>query len=135
MPEFIVKRVDGFDTVQLVFKLVRNGKCRFDDFLKEIQGDDNLSPELGEIYAVIEEVANCQGILPPTRYKRLRLSKKLAFNGYEAKSKHLRVYMFQDKDTGQVIVLGGKKGDQPKDLERLEKAIREYTEYKRQNKK
>lgn len=135
MPEFDVIKIDEFDTIQPVFKLVRNGKCRFDEFCGQIESDKNLNPELGDIYAVIEEVANCNGFLPPSKYKLLRLSSKLAFKGYEAKSKHLRVYIFQDKDTGQIITLGGKKGDQDEDIKRFVKTIKEYTEYKNQNKK
>lgn len=135
MPEFIVKRIDGFYTTQGVFKLVRNGKCQFDQFLNDINSDNNLRPELGDIYAVIEDVANCNGLLPQSKYRKLHLSQKVAFTGYEVKSKHLRVYLFHDKGTGQIIVLGGKKVNQDKDIERFEKTIREYTGYKNSTKK
>lgn len=135
MPEFDVIKIDEFDTIQPVFKLVRNGRCRFDEFCEQIESDNNLNAELGDIYAVIEEVANCNGFLPPAKFKQLHLSGKLAFKGYEAKSKHLRVYLFHDKETGQIIALGGKKGDQDEDINRFVKTIKEYTEYKLQNKK
>lgn len=136
MPDFSVIRVkaDGFETVLPVYKLVRNGRCRFDEFLKDIEADNNLTPELGDLYAILEEVANCTGILPKNKYRRLHLPKNLAFHGYEAKSKHLRLYLFHDKGTGQIIAFGGKKGDQDEDISRFEKTIKEYTESKNQKK-
>jgi hypothetical protein len=98
-----------------------------DDFIREIEADGNLTPELGDLYAIIEDVANCKA---HPKYKRLRLSDNLKFAGYEVKSKHLRLYLFHEKGTGQILVFGGKKTNQPKDIKRFEKLIREYTQYK-----
>jgi len=126
MPTFAIEHIEEFETKQKVNKLLRNGKCIVDEFVNEIKQDKNLSPELGDLYAIIEDVANNQ-ILPPTRYKKLRVSKKLKFKPYEAKSKHLRLYLFHEKGSGQIIVLGGKKTDQKDDIERLKKLISEYS--------
>jgi hypothetical protein len=128
MPTFVIEHIEEFDTKQKVNKLVRNGKCIVDEFVEEIRQDNNLSPELGELYAIIEDIANNQ-LLPPNRYKKLRVSKKLKFKPYEAKSKHLRLYLFHENGTGQIIVLGGKKKDQKEDIQRLEKLISEYNSY------
>lgn len=125
---FAIEHFEEFETKQKVNKLLRNGKCIVDEFVEEIKQDKNLSPELGELYAIIEDIANNK-LLPHTRYKKLRVSKKLKFKPYEAKSKHLRLYLFHEKGSGQIIVLGGKKTDQKDDIQRLEKIISEYNSY------
>lgn len=128
MPNFAIKHIEEFETIQRVNKLVRNGKCIVEEFVEGIKKDKNLSPELGELYAIIEDVANNQ-ILPPTRFKKLHVSNKLKFKPYEAKSKHLRLYLFHEKGTGQIIVFGGKKTDQKDDIQRLKKLIGEYNSF------
>jgi len=59
----------------------------------------------------------------------------LKYSAFEVKSKHLRLYLINEKETGQIHILGGKKGDQDEDLKRVEKIIREYTEFKLTRKK
>ena len=128
MSTFVVKQIEDFETNQKVNKLIRNGKCILDDFIKDINSDKTLAAEIGDLYAIIEDVANEKRV-PKTKYRNLHLTKKLKFNPYEAKSKHLRLYLFHDKENGQIIVLGGKKGTQLKDLSKFEKIIQEYSRY------
>ena len=134
MPTFVVIEFDQFKTKQKVNKLLRNGRCLVDEFVNEIRGDKNLAPELSELFATIEDVANSK-IVPPNRYRKLHLKKNLNYTPYEAKSKYLRLYLIIDKEKGQVVVFGGKKGSQSKDLKNFEKRITEYSIYKQQNKK
>jgi hypothetical protein len=119
----------GFNTRQRINKLKRNRKSLIDEFLEEIKKDKNLEPELGELYATLEDTANGK-MVPKNQFRKLRLSSKIKYSAFEAKSKHLRLYLFHDEN-GKIIVIGGKKVEQERDIEKLEKIIREYTEYKR----
>ena len=126
MPDFNVIRIDEFNTDQPVYKLVRNGKCKLDEVIREIEGNSKLEAEFAELYAILEAVANRNGILPKQRYRKLQLSEKLKYTGYECKSKHLRLYVFHEKGTGQIIAFCGTKGDQDEDLKRFEKLLKDY---------
>lgn len=134
MSTFEVKHIPEFETRQRVNKLVRNGKCLVDDFKDEIKKDKNISPELDELVATIEDVANGKKV-PKNQYRKLNLSDKLKFSAFEVKSKHLRLYLIHEKDTGQIHILGGKKGDQDEDIKRVERIIKEYTTFKQTQKK
>lgn len=131
MLTFALENIEDFETEQKVNKLIRNGKCVVDQFISDIKKDKNLSPELGDLFAIIEDVANNQ-ILPSNKYRRLHVSKKVHFTPYEAKSKHLRVYLFHENTSGQIIVIGGKKTEQKEDLKRLEKILSEYYQFLQQ---
>jgi hypothetical protein len=79
---------------------------------------------LGELFATIEDVANGK-LVPKHRYRKLHLN--TPYPAFEAKSKHLRLYLIYEKQSGQVHILGGKKSSQPKDLKRVESIIKEYS--------
>lgn len=134
MPTFEVRHIPGFETRQKVNKLVRNGRCLVDEFENEIRRDSNIAPELDELVATIEDVANGK-LVPKNQYRKLRLSNKLQYSVFEVKSKHLRLYLIHEKNTGQLHILGGKKGDQDEDIKRVEKIIKEYTVFKQLNRK
>jgi len=131
MITFDARRIWDFETIQPVYKIVRNGKCLLDDFVTRIESDKNLAPELGDLFAIVEDIANCK--LNP-RHRKLHLSKHLRHSGYEAKSKHLRLYLFHEKGSGQILIFGGKKGEQAEDIKRFEKIIHEYTTFKSRKK-
>lgn len=129
MITFAVENIPEFVTRQKVNKLIRNGKCLVDDFKDEISKDANISPELDELVATIEDVANGK-MVPKNQYRKLNLSTKLKYTAFEVKSKHLRLYLINEKETGQIHILGGKKGEQDEDIERVVRIIKEYTEFK-----
>jgi len=133
MHTFVVIDVPDFTPPQRVKKLVRNGKCLYDEFLEDIKKDNNLKPELGDLTAIIKYVADGKTPLPPkSKYRCLKLGSNLKYTAYEAKSDHLRLYLFHENGTGQILVFGGKKTKQDStDLPRLKKIIKEYTEFQR----
>jgi len=45
---------------------------------------------------------------------------------YEAKKGIIRVYLFHQENTGRIIVTGGKKGNQKKDIKSIIKTIQDY---------
>lgn len=132
MPNFAVSQYSGWQTSESVFKLCRDGKYLIDEFIQLIKADSNLAPELGDLFAIIKYVAN--GNRPPLtekKFKKLKLSKKLKLPGFEAKSKHLRFYMFREPNVGLILAFGGKKGAQEQtDLNRIETLIKEYSHSK-----
>lgn len=134
MISFEVKQIPEFETKQKVNKLIRNGKCLIDDFRDEIKKDKNIEPELDELVATVEDVANGK-MVPKNQYRKLHLSSKLQYSAFEVKSKHLRLYLIHERDTGQIHILGGKKGDQDEDIKRVEKIIKEYSTFKQSQKK
>jgi len=125
MPIFTIENVPEFGTHQKVNKLWRNGKCLVNQFIEEVNQDVNLAHELLELYATLEDVANVKRV-PPNQYKKLHLG-KLKYAAFELKSKHLRLYLIHESGTGQILIIGGKKGTQDQDIERLEKIIKEYS--------
>lgn len=129
MNNFAKILLDEFATRQRVFKLLRNDKSLIDNFLAEIKNDKNLEPELGELYGIIENAAD--GLqLPINKYRALKVAKNLKYKPFEAKSKHLRIYLFQERETGMIIIIGGKKVEQPNDIKRVEQIIKDYTLFK-----
>lgn len=136
MHNFTLQPIEEFETKQSVFKLLRNGKCHFDKFFEEISIDKNLAPELGDLFAIIRHVANdSTSNLPPTKkYRKLNLGSKLKYNAYEAKSDHLRLYLIQERGTGLIFILGGKKKNQTRDLEHLKSLIKEFSLFRQKNK-
>ena len=103
--------------------------------MEETKKDTNLSPELGDLYAIINRVANGETMLPKTMYRKVHLSKKLKYSAFEAKSDHLRLYLITEKETGLIFIIGGKKTKQySNDLDNLEKIIKEYTQFKHNKK-
>ncbi len=130
MIRFATEHIEDFETAVPVNKLIRNGKSLMDEFVTEIKKDKNLASELGDLFAIVEDVANKKR-LPPTRYRKIIVPKKFKFKPYEAKSKHLRLYLFHDNESGQVIVMGGKKTEQKSDIEHLKSIVVDYTNFYR----
>ncbi len=121
MITFAIEFIPEFETRQPVFKLLRNGRCLIDEFWIEIKKDQNLSGQGRAIWKIIEDAANGRR-LPKARYRKLNLK----HNAFEAKNKQLRIYLIHEKKTGLIIVLGGKKTTQVKDLKKLIKILDEY---------
>lgn len=133
MPIFEIQKIDEFETLQPINKLIRNGKCMFDAFVEGAKSEAKLEAELGELYAIIQYVANRKTpFLPKQKFRKLHLKKKLKYTGFEAKSKHLRLYLFMEKETGMILAFGGTKGTQEQtDLDLFEKIIKEFTQFKK----
>lgn len=131
MATFTVELVPDFATRQRIYKLRRNGKCMVDEFRKDIMADSNLAPELLNLDAALMNVANGLPV-PPSHYKKLHTGEKLKYAIFEVKSRHLRLYLFQEKETGQIMIVGGKKVRQKKDIARVIEIVKDYTLFKQQ---
>lgn len=136
MPNFAINEIKDFDTKQKVYKLLREGRCYFDEFVAQIRIDTNLVNELGDLYAIIEYIANGTQPPPPKqKFKKINIGNKARLSIYEAKSRHLRLYLFHETGTGQILIMGGKKTEQTGDIERIKKIAKDYCTFKLKTKK
>lgn len=106
------------------FKLVIDGKCEFDLFVEQCEMDGNYSSELTTIQARMQQIADCK-TLPKEKHRDIT-PKNDPHKEYEIKTKHLRVYMFHDKENGRVMVSGGKKPTQSKDIKHFQNVKKKY---------
>lgn len=116
-----------------MFKIYRNDKCFIDDFKNEVLKDYNLKDEWYELMAILKDVSENK-MIPNTRFRKLSLGIKIKQSMYEAKSKHLRIYILKENETGQILILGGKKKTQKKDIEKIKRIMKEYTHFQNQSK-
>ena len=107
-----------------VFELCKNNESLFKSFFDEIEKDGNLLGNLAGTLRIVEDTANLNR-RPKTKF-RLIEGHKLKCKVYEAKSGVVRVYLFHEENTGRVIVSGGLKDNQTKDIKKILKIIKEY---------
>jgi putative component of toxin-antitoxin plasmid stabilization module len=105
------------------YKLKVNDVCLFDEFCDEIQRQGNLAKQLRSALTIMERVAQN---LPtsPDKFKNITENDD-PVNEYEIKTKDLRIYLFRNSD-GAIVVSGGKKSTQKKDINRFKNLTREY---------
>ncbi|MGD2034172.1 MAG: hypothetical protein PVF73_03890 [Bacteroidales bacterium] len=125
MPKFALERIDCIEGKQVFEKLLIDDQCQFDEFEKEISKNDKLYSELGKIYSYMEFVANGES-LPATKFKDITPKKK-KIKEYEFKSKNLRVYAIK-KEKGKIIILGGFKNRQKRDIRKFRSIKQRYIE-------
>ena len=107
-----------------VYELCKNDKNLFESFLNEIEKDGNLFSNAASAIRIIEDTANLNR-RPRTKF-RLIEGHKLKCKVYEAKSGIVRVYLFHEEKKGRIIVSGGLKDNQTKDIKKILKIIKEY---------
>ena len=129
MTIFTLAKVEAIETSSTVWKLLRNGRCFVDEFLEEVKKDKNLIPDWLEMIATIHDAASGR-LLPLKRYRKLILAKSFLFQAYEVKTYSLRLYLITEYNVGKILVCGGRKKSQIKDIERLKRLIKEYTHFK-----
>ena len=120
---FALNEISEIDGKLKVFKLLVNGKCEYDEFETQIKTEGNLVSELNTIETRLHEMADLKSF-PETKFKELK--PKNANTEYEIKTKNLRVYLFHEKNTGRVVVCGGKKNSQKSDIRHFRKVKEEY---------
>ncbi len=124
MSTFAIQEIKEINGRLKIFKLFINGTCEYDEFEKEIETEGNLKSELRTIITRLYEIADMK-LLPQNKFKDIT-PKKENNKEYEIKTHHLRIYLFHDKNTGRVIVCGGKKGTQRADINHFRKIKHEY---------
>ena len=112
------------ETKIAVYELCVNGKSLFEEFFTQIENTGNLMASLASAIRIVEDTANLQ--LRPKNKFRLIVGHTLTCKIYEAKSGSIRIYLFHEENTGRIIVTGGLKDDQEKDINSIKKIIKEY---------
>jgi hypothetical protein len=108
-------------------KITENGRCYFDEFEEQIMENNNFRAEYEKTLTLMDLHAN--GVrLPSTKFNNIKDGK---YHGvfWEFKTKHLRVYTVC-VDKRQVVVIGGTKNSQEKDIERFKKISIEFIKKK-----
>lgn len=125
MYKFALEELTHYACKAKVFALGINGRFPFKEFVQSVKGDHQLAPELGDLIPSIKYFANGNNpFLPKTKFRKLKMG-KCPYPVYEAKSKHLRIYLFTDEN-GIINILGGLKTDQDKDIEYIKTVLKEY---------
>ncbi|MEO6902447.1 MAG: hypothetical protein ABI315_04745 [Bacteroidia bacterium] len=114
MYNFELNKIEEIDGKLKFFKLSINGKCEFDIYCKNCENDGALKSELRTIQSRMQMLADLKTM--PVEKHRDITPKNDSIKEYEIKTKHLRVYLFHDKQNGRVVVSGGKKTSQTKDI-------------------
>ena len=123
MPKFELLKIDLDCKWYPFFKLVRNGKCEFDEFESSLESKHQS--DIARIYTIMEQVG-CKVNLPKTMFRTLKNKHPTAF---ELKAGSLRVYGMHLDKTGKIIIFGGIKDSQNQDIDSLPKKIKEFLNY------
>ena len=124
MSKFTLKLIPEIIGKIRFYCLEVNGKNVFQEFKTEIQNKGSFSKELITVQIRFQDIAELK-TLPETKFKDITPKKGL-IKEYEVKTKNLRVYMFHEVHTGRIVVLGGKKTSQKKDIRRFRSLKDEY---------
>lgn len=116
MARYSLNKIAEIEGKQQFYKLVIDDKCQFDEYEEEIENNGQYEEELTSIYAIMEDVANNK-LLPKTKFRDITIGKSQV-KEYEFKYQHLRVYAIKHPD-GKLIILGGYKNRQPKDIRKF----------------
>lgn len=124
MPTFALKTIEQVRGKQVFEKLVVDGQIPFDTFVNEVE--KQFESELDGIFNWMNRVANNNAV-PREKFHPLKGSKD-SCREYEFKSKHLRVYLIEQSN-GKIVVMGGTKTNQPKDIQQFRKIKQQYLKY------
>lgn len=124
MTKFALKCVEEVVGKIKIFKLIVNDNCEYDVFEIQIKTEGSYSSELITIQSRLQEVADGK-LLPKEKFRNITPKKEL-LKEYEIKTRHLRVYLFHEEKKGRIIVYGGKKVTQEKDIVHFRRLKREY---------
>ncbi len=122
MPRFALKTF--VKDQRKVDKLVIDGRCPIDEFFDILLKDKKLKNTASTIYRYIEYYAEGNNP-PPKKFKALRTDKNDQIKEYEFRGGNIRIYCIKQKN-GIILVLGGYRRNQPKDLNRLRNLKKQY---------
>ncbi len=124
MNKFALKQIEEIVGRLKIFKLLVNNRCEYDEFERQLETEGSFASELVTIQTRLQEIADGK-LLPKEKFRNITPKKGLV-KEYELKTRHLRVYLFHEENTGKVVVCGGKKTTQPKDINHFRRIKKEY---------
>lgn len=142
MSKFELEEIEIEGAIHKFYKLKKDDKCFYDDFIEEIKDKFDISDDeesiLDELDALIEDIS-LDNPVPPKKHKQLKKRpKNFPYTDYEIRTgtSRLRVYYIKEKRTGKVIILGEyKKGEkaQQKTIKKMRRIAKEYHEFTKNN--
>lgn len=108
-----------------ICELCKDGKSLFQVFVDEIEEGSNFCNDLAGAIRNLELAADLVR-LPKGKFRIIVGITSLSCKLYEAKCGSVRIYHFEEKSTGRIIVIGGFKTQQDKDINRVIKIIKQY---------
>jgi len=127
MAEFKLKRIEQVKGRNVFYKLIKDERCEFDEFCVEMTKPGKYESEVKTIFTYMELAANQQP-LPKTKFKDITPFKE-SVKEHEFKTKNLRVYTFQQKGTGKIVVCGGTKNEQDSDIKHFRQLKKQYLNF------
>lgn len=104
------------------YKLEKDGICQIDEFYDEVCKDKTHEREMTKILAMMNYMAEYDVLLPKEKFRPIEDGGEVA--GYEFKNGTLRIYCVK-KNPNVVVILGGYKKEQKKDIRKLVATIKE----------
>lgn len=123
MGRFRLKKIDEIVGKISFYMLIKDKICLFEEFEKVIIRESTFKSELDTIQTRMIQISNLVS-MPDTKLKDITHNKD-PYKNYEIKTKNLRVYYFKDFE-GNIIVIGGKKSTQKKDIKKFKNILKEY---------
>lgn len=120
---FVLEEFKEIKGLTKVYKLQVNGSCPFDEFWHLIEQEGNIKAQLKSAMAILERYS-LNMVLPREKFKDITPRKEKC-NEYEVKTKDLRIYLFR-LPSGAIVVLGGKKTSQARDINRFRTLKNQY---------
>ena len=123
MYTFALHRIEAVKGKQSFFHLEIDGRSEFKSFCENLESNPQYRSEILRLFSIMDLVSNLR-LLPDTKVKDITPKKEL-IKEYEFKSRNLRVYAFKTDD-GKIIVSGGFKTDQKRDLAHFRRIKKSY---------
>ena len=124
---FAFEKLDEVKNGKLTFyKILIDGVCLYDKFCEEVDNDKVLSKSMNKIRTYMNLLAETDCLLPSAKFNSIKLKHKVI--GYEFKSDAIRVYVVK-KNFDIIVVLGGYKKNQEKDIKKFVKITNELENY------
>lgn len=128
MPIFALHEITEVPGKLRIHKLEMDGIVLYDDYENEVEKNTAIAGQLKSVQAILYRVANNYDI-PDTKFKKLEGCSD-PYTEYEIKTKDLRVYLFKEEKTGNIIVTGGKKSTQRDDIRQFRNIKKQYIQSK-----
>ena len=127
MPEYRTERFDQINNPEYTYyKLYVDGKCAFDDFLKEIERNIVDKKSYSSIVAYMDSLGT--QMIPATKFNHIKGSKRKDL--FEFKKDRVRVYVINQKPN-IYIVMGGYKNTQKNDISSFIQKTKDFPEQDR----
>lgn len=120
MPNFALEQINFNETIAPVYYLHRDGRCLIDGFIEMVKANPDYSPLLSDLYAIVRRAANGEEI-PSKLFSKTKGQN----NAWEARKGDIRMYVYREWN-GPIIVIGGDKNTQDRDLELLKQIIKDF---------